>query len=796
VADLLSALTAALASRYRIERELGQGGMATVYLAEDVRHRRQVALKVLKPDLAHALGAERFLREIETTAALHHPHILPLYDSGESGGFLYYVMPYVEGESLRDRLTREKQLPIDDALQIAREVSDALSYAHSRGVVHRDIKPENIMLEGGHAMVADFGIARAVRAAGNESLTQTGTSIGTPAYMSPEQAAGSADVDGRSDLYSLGCVVYEMLAGQAPFTGPTIESIVHQHMLAEPRPITQIRPAVPPAIAGVLQRALAKNPADRFSPVAQFADALRTGTAPAPTPTDRTPRTNRVRWAAVAGVAIGIVAMAATAAIYATRGRAAAPADTPSIAVLPLADLSGGTNEYLADGIAETLISALSAVPGLQVAARTSAFSFKGKNQDVRSIGQALGVATVLEGSVQRAGDRLRVTAELINAKDGFHIWSKTFDRSVADVFAVQDEVARAVVSALQVKLVGDTAARVVDQGTTSVEAYNAYLQGLFFWNKRTPADLLRAEQFFTQAIAADSGFAKAWAGLASTYVLFHPSEYDIKQYTPDESLRLTEQAARHALALDDRSAEAYVALAYGLAHRGRLAEAADAFQRAIAIDPRYPTARQWYTGTLAMTGKIPEGLEQILAAQRLDPLSLVIGVEVGEWLDVVGRRAEAATQYERMLERYPNVYLLDYFAGLHFLIDHDFDRAAGLIGHMAVDLGADSAAGGRLAAGIRNPSTRAATLRAIANGDSRPEFVAVNAQPESAIAANRALGDEDGAIRALERSVDGPAYQRIYVASTMAVLGPDLRGRPGAQAAFQRLVRRLRGRE
>jgi eukaryotic-like serine/threonine-protein kinase len=259
-----ASLTLALADRYRIERELGQGGMATVYLAEDTRHHRKVALKVLKPELAHAVGSERFLREIETTAALHHPHILPLYDSGETEGFLYYVMPYVEGESLRDRLTREKQLPIDDALQIAREVSDALSYAHSRGVIHRDIKPENIMLEGGHAVVADFGIARAVSTAHGESLTQTGTSIGTPSYMSPEQAAGSSDVDGRSDLYSLGCVVYEMLAGQAPFTGPTVESIVHQHMLAEPRPITQIRPAVPPAVAGVLQRALAKNPADQY----------------------------------------------------------------------------------------------------------------------------------------------------------------------------------------------------------------------------------------------------------------------------------------------------------------------------------------------------------------------------------------------------------------------------------------------------------------------------------------------------------------------------------------------------
>src|SRR5580765_8396597 len=270
----IARLTAALADRYRIERELGAGGMATVYLAQDLKHHRPVAIKVLHPELAAALGPERFLREIEISARLRHPHIVPLYDSGEAGGFLYYVMPQVEGESLRDRLRREKQLPLDDALQIAREVADALSYAHSRGVIHRDIKPENILLESGHAVVADFGIARAVSAAGHDRLTATGMSIGTPMYMSPEQAAGETDLDGRSDLYSLACVLYEMLSGQPPFVGPTAANVVHQHLTVEARPISQLRPAVPPAIADVLARALAKNPADRFSPAAHFATAL------------------------------------------------------------------------------------------------------------------------------------------------------------------------------------------------------------------------------------------------------------------------------------------------------------------------------------------------------------------------------------------------------------------------------------------------------------------------------------------------------------------------------------------
>jgi len=307
-------LTAALADQYAIVRELGRGGMATVYLAEDVKHGRNVAIKVLRPELAGALGPERFLREIEIAARLDHPHILPLYDSGRAGEFLYYVMPFVEGESLRDRLNREKQLPTEEALQIAREVADALSYAHSRDVVHRDIKPENILLAGGHARVADFGIARAITEAGGARLTGTGLAIGTPTYMSPEQAAGSGDLDGRSDLYSLGCVLYEMLAGRPPFTGP-LESMVHQHLTAEPAAITTVRPAVPPAVAAALQRVLAKTPADRFSPAAQFAEALRPAPSvglpgPVPTPAGAV-RTDPLRAAGAFGLAaVGVFAVA------------------------------------------------------------------------------------------------------------------------------------------------------------------------------------------------------------------------------------------------------------------------------------------------------------------------------------------------------------------------------------------------------------------------------------------------------------------------------------------------------
>ncbi len=508
MSDSLARLTAALADRYRIERELGQGGMATVYLAEDLKHHRKVAIKVLRPELAAVIGADRFLREIETTANLRHPHILPLYDSGtvtvEGRGsrveplpstldsrpstLLYYVMPLVEGESLRDRLTRQKQLPIDEALTIAREVADALGYAHSRGVIHRDIKPENILLEGGHAVVADFGIARAVSSAGNDKLTQTGMSVGTPMYMSPEQASGDSNLDGRTDLYSLACVLYEMLGGQPPFTGPTAEVVTRQHMLTEAAPITNLRPTVPPEVAGALARSLAKNPADRYNPVAQFADALRPGsgvvTVPSMPVTSAPMRTGHRRWIGIA--ALGLVAALVALFIW-RRGAGGTAGGASSVAVLPFVDLSADrTDTHLGDGISETLSNALANVPGLSVAARTSAFAFRDKSEDVREIGRQLGVATVLEGSVQRAGDRLRVTAQLIKTADGLHLWSQSFDRGTADIFAVQDEVARAVVNALQLRLVATTDSNGTHGGTRNAAAYDAYLLGLYHWNRRT----------------------------------------------------------------------------------------------------------------------------------------------------------------------------------------------------------------------------------------------------------------------------------------------------------------------
>ena len=512
-------LTAALADRYRIERELGQGGMATVYLAEDLKHRRQVAVKVLRPELAESLGVERFLREIETTANLRHPHIVPLYDSGEAGGFLFYVMPLVEGESLRDRLAREKQLSLDDATRIAAEVADALTYAHGRGVIHRDIKPENILLEGEHAVVADFGIARAVRAAAASSLTQAGTSIGTPAYMSPEQAAGERDLDGRSDIYALGCVTYEMLAGQPPFTGPTVESVVHQHLAADPRPVRQLRPMLPAAVSDTLARALAKNPVDRFPTPTAFAAALRADSARRTDSPRRAKRNTRgIGQLAVSAIVLAVIAGFAWRSL---RGRADdAGLDPAVIAVLPFRVGGDPSIAYLRESMLDLLQSRLSSSTGPRtVEPRTMLVAWRRavkterddlSEEESRALARTLGAGRVLLGSVVATPAELTLSGTLVRVNDG-----KSLAR--ATVTGTPDSIATLVnrlTASLLIGEAGEDGSQRVGLAAAPLDALQDYLAGR---KAARRGDFLGAMEMFGKAVGRDSSFVDAAFAMVAT---------------------------------------------------------------------------------------------------------------------------------------------------------------------------------------------------------------------------------------------------------------------------------------
>ncbi len=649
MADLFTRLQAALADRYTIERELGRGGMATVYLAQDLKHHRKVAIKVLKPELAAALGPERFLQEIEIAAGLTHPHILPLYDSGEATGLLYYVMPYVEGETLRNRLDRAGQLPLAEAVQITREVADALSYAHSHDVVHRDIKPENILLEAGHAVVSDFGIARAITAAAGGKLTETGIAVGTPGYMSPEQAAARGRVDERSDIYSLGCVLYEMLAGEPPFTGPSAESIVRQHLAAAPPRVSAMRAAVPRAIEEAIVRALAKTPADRPATAAEFVEALA---APAPRVRDTGRRTSRL--AAGAGLAATLLAMAVGLFVlsrpHGTPPVAARPRQ--SIAVLPFVNVSGAPQEeYLSDGISEELINALSKLPQLQVVARPSSFAFKGKNEDVRQIGQALHVATVLGGSVRRDANRLRVTAQLTDARNGYNLWSETYDRQMGDVFALEDEISRAIMRALQVHLVSGDSLTLSRRPTRDVEAYQLYLKGRYFYDKAGFGPIQQALAYFQQALAHDSNYALAYAGIADAYQRLTASTY----LRPREGMPKARAAALKALALDPTLADAHASLGDQLCVYDWDASAAEReFRRAIELNPSLANAHYFYANCLVAHGRLAEALAEARRAHELDPLNPDVATGLPWALYVARRYDEAIAEQQKSLDLEP----------------------------------------------------------------------------------------------------------------------------------------------
>ncbi len=632
-----------LASRFVVERELGRGGMATVYLARETKHERQVAIKVLHPEVSAAFGSERFLREIGIAARLSHPHLVPLYDSGEADGILYYVSAYVAGGSLRDRLLSERRLPIEDAIRIAEEVGAGLDFAHRAGFVHRDVKPENILFADGHALLADFGIARAIgeqppirggaalSSAG--SVTQPGIALGTPAYMSPEQAAGEVDLDARSDVYSLACVIYEMLSGEPPFTGRTARQVIAKQVIEKPRPLRTRRPEVPLGIEETIHRALEKDPGRRFRTVTEFTAALRSGRA-----------TRRTVASALRGVA-----------------------------VLPFVNASPEQeNEYLSDGITDELINALAKLQGIRVASRTSVFALKGKPQDVRAIGALLDSAYVLEGTVRRAGQQLRITAQLTSTDDGRLLWSQRYDRRLDDVFAIQDEIAQTIVSTLRSGTLAELPPA-SGRHTKNVRAYSLYLKGRFEWNHRTDEGVRNAIQFFEQAIEEDPSYALAYTGLADSYAL----QVDYRNVRVQQGFELARQYARKAIELDDSLAEAHASLAWCLFIYDWDWPSADAeFRRAIACDPQYASAHQWYQFQLISRGAIELALVEGLTAVELDPGSVSVRRSLGFTYIYARRYEQARLHLDRAIAMNPNAEESYRLLGVALALEGDLAEA------------------------------------------------------------------------------------------------------------------------
>ena len=636
--------------RYTLTSELGRGGMATVHRAHDARHGRDVALKVMLPSVAESLGAERFLREIETAARLQHPHIVPVFDSGNVEGQLFFVMPLIEGESLRAKLLREKRLDVEEAVRIVREIADALDYAHSEGVVHRDLKPENILMSRGHALLADFGIARASKARDDVALTQAGVSLGTPAYMSPELASGEADVGPASDVYALGCILFELLTGQPPFTGATYQAILVKRFTTDAPRVRSIRPDVLPAYDDAIARTLVREPERRIPTAHAFADALAAGAA-------------------------------AAAASRPTAGNQP-PVGDRSIVVLPFDNLSPDPGDaYLADGLTEELIADLSRVKALRVIARNSSAAAYQRTKDLKEVARMLDVRYLLEGSVRRAGKALRITAQLIDGTTDAHLWAEKYGGTIDEVFEMQERISRSIVEELRARLTQEEASR----GTTVTdpETYELYLRAKHMLGQ----SLLRipeATKLLEEVMQRDPRFAPAYAALGAPLVLFAMFNY----IQPKAAWEQIQSLADKALAANPRSGAAHELLAAVATYRDwNWAEARRLYARARELEPGAGFDHFLYAFFLAFSGDLQGGIQSARLGRRLDPLSFLGFLTESTMLSYAGDYDAALPLGMRPTELDPQFPEGYHLTGYAYLGKKDYARAAEVL-TQAVDTG------------------------------------------------------------------------------------------------------------
>ena len=707
-----------LSDRYAVERELGRGGMATVFLAADQKHNREVAIKVIRPEIAISVGVDRFLREIRIAARLSHPHIVPVYDSGDVDGLMYYVMPHIDGESLRERLERETRLDVSEAIDITSEVGRALTYAHAHHVVHRDIKPANILLSNGHAVVMDFGVARAIGEVGRELITAPGIAVGTPTYMSPEQASGEGQLDGRSDIYSLGCVLYEVLTGEPPYGGATPHALIAK-CFSEPIPsVRRLRHDVPAHVDRAIKRALARMPAERFQTATEFTHALT------------------------------------------ARELVAPPTSVASIAVLPFVNMSPDPdNEYFSDGMTEEIINGLAKLPGLRVAARTSSFAFKGKSMSARDIGSKLNVGAVLEGSVRRAGNRLRITTQLTDVDDGYHLWSERYDREMEDVFAIQDEIAAAIVGTLKGHMAAERYDQVIRRYTDNVEAFELYLKGRYVERARLREGFGKGIEYFEQAIAKDPNYALAHAGIADSYTFLAFYRF----LPPHDAFPKANVAAMRALEADELLPEAHISQAeVKFLYQWDWEGAEREFMRALEINPGDATALHLYSELLASQQRLAEALMQVSRAQQIEPLSPTINTGVG-WAHYHGRDySSAIDQLQKTLELDPGYVFVHWFLGIAHL-------AAGMLKDaMAVFRRGSEASGGHPAmdAYLAHACARAGRAREAREILGRLRGWAEESYVPSDYFAivHMGLGEIDEAFRWLERATRERVHHLVFL--------------------------------
>lgn len=741
----LASLTDALADRYRIERELGAGGMATVYLAHDRKHGREVAIKVLRADVAESLGRERFLREIQLAARLTHPHILPLHDSGEADGVLYFVMPVMQGQTLRERMTADALVPIEEAVRIAIEVAEALDYAHRHDIVHRDIKPENILLHEGHAVVADFGIGKAILAASadNAAVTQVGVMVGTPAYLSPEQAAGDV-LDGRSDLFSLGCVLYEMLTGQVAFTGASTSAVIAKRFIYSPPSVTLARADVPASVGATVSRLLQQSSENRFASGADVVAALRA------TPT---------------GLPIAV--------------QANSERHERSIAVLPFVNLSADPeNEFFSDGLTEELITDLSGIKALRVISGTSSRQMKGTKKGMREIGHVLGVKYVLTGSARKAGNALRITAQLADTTTDAQIWAEKFSGTMDDVFDVQERVSRAIVAALQVTLSSLEDARLAERPIRDVRAFELYLRAQQLVRRYgAPIDNVLALLDRADEIEGPSLPLRA----LRTYTQIMQMRAGMR--TDSHHLEQAEHESRALLQEAPNAPYGHALLGFIAYERGDLPGAVHGLTGALERDASDTDSRFFLGISLQAAGQGEAAIATAVRFRELDPLSPLAGMLLGSVFWFVGRPAERLDAMEHAMTLDPENPIVRWCMGYTHALLGDRDNARAYAEWMQMQV-------------PQMPYT--AHLTALVH--------AMDGQADDAIAVLRSIGemafdahltfhmsepyalagDEATALRLLDNAVERGFYPSDFISEHCPFLAP-LRG----SAEFKRIAAR-----